>query len=125
LIGLDRFVEILHEANVDPNWIVNDNIKAKLLALKSKYSSRSENTRAVANRHMDKVEEKKVDDGDDQSVDMRLTEPRISSSPPPNIAELNKVLKRKRQTDEESDTAIPKKKVKNRDWEEVSDSDNE
>jgi hypothetical protein len=123
LIGLDRFVEILHEANVDPNWIVNDNIKAKLLALNNKYSFRKNNERPDANNGKDQVEEKEI--GDEMSEDMRLSEPRISNSPPPNVTELNKALKRKRQIDEDSESVIPIKKLKNPNWDEISDSDNE
>ena len=31
LVGEKDFIRLLHEANVDPNWIVNENLRSKLL----------------------------------------------------------------------------------------------
>jgi len=106
LIGLDRFVEILHEARVDPNWIVNDSIKAKLLAIGGE-SRKSSNEDIEVDRN---------------SPEHELNVPRITASPPPNVSELNKAIKRKRQIEEPT---VPEKRPRTDNWEELSDSDNE
>jgi hypothetical protein len=36
LIGYDAFIYLLHKANVDPAWIVNENVKTRLLRLYEK-----------------------------------------------------------------------------------------
>ena len=35
IIGENEFIKILHDANVDPQWITNENVRARLLSLKN------------------------------------------------------------------------------------------
>ena len=35
IIGENEFIKILHNANVDPQWITNENVRARLLSLKN------------------------------------------------------------------------------------------
>ena len=35
IIGENEFTKILHDANVDPQWITNENVRARLLSLKN------------------------------------------------------------------------------------------
>ena len=35
IIGENEFIKILHDANVDPQWITNENVRARLIGLKN------------------------------------------------------------------------------------------
>lgn len=94
LFGEERFIELLYESNVNPDWIVNENIKSKLLSMRR--------TTTIKKIHSPE----------------RIRE---SSSPMPDIEQLNRDLKRKREENED----IPVSKKPRVSWETVEDDDDE
>ena len=106
-IGGERFIQLLHEAKVDPNRIINDNMRSKLLSITERPIT-SHQSRTTVSPERPRI---RVSPG----------RPRITESPPPDIRVLNQELKRKR--DEESDR-VPFKKSKI-DWDILSDDDDD
>ena len=51
IIGENEFIKILHDANVDPQWITNENVRARLIGLKNSNIKRKRHPTPPPPRH--------------------------------------------------------------------------